>query len=197
MSPNTFISFTDGLTLSVNEVTDDAWNYGVSVDSGFISVGNGSPFVAAFEDPLDAGKASFFVESGPVVDQTNVGGNVASTTATVKVGGTDYALIYNLNALEEANAISNAEGLFPLASVGFGKATFDIVASPPVPTQAYYEALGYPGQAQAAIITPGFKGIGLPSYLWSQLVNLFYKVDATIAAELQCEQAIGGVCRLQ
>ena len=90
---------------------------------------------------------------------------------------------------------ANAEGRFPLTSVGFGNATFDTGVTPPVPSQAFYKPLGYPNQAQSAVITPGFKGLGLPSYLWSQLVNLLYKVDATIATELQCEAAIGGVCR--
>ena len=193
-SPET-VEFTDQTTYAVRQVTDDAWNYGVGVGNGFIGVGIDSPLVSALKDNT-AGRSGLIINSGPVVDQTFAGGSTVSTTPSVWIGGSSpapgqYECVNDL--LEQATVTANAEGRFPLASVGFGKATF----TAGVPTQAFYKPLGYPNQAQSAIITPGFKGLGLPSYLWSQLVNLFYKVDATIATELQCEAAIGGVCRFQ
>jgi hypothetical protein len=65
-----YLTFTDKSTKLADEVTDDAWNYGISVGSGFISFGNGSPFVKAFRDSEYPNFSSFYLNSGPVVDQT-------------------------------------------------------------------------------------------------------------------------------
>lgn len=41
-----------------------------------------------------------------------------------------------------------------------------------------------------------FIGMGLPDYLWYQLTNLLYKVDSAIAADLTCDDSVGGKCKL-
>jgi hypothetical protein len=90
------LTFTDKSTKAADEVTDDAWNYGISVGSGFISFGNGSPFVEAFRDSEDPNFSSFYLNSGPVVDQTFMqGGNPVSTNVTAFVGGLNYDGLFN------------------------------------------------------------------------------------------------------
>jgi hypothetical protein len=39
--------------------------------------------------------------------------------------------------------------------------------------------------------------MGLPSYLWYQLTNLLFKVDATMNSDLTCSDADGGHCSLK
>lgn len=46
------------------------------------------------------------------------------------------------------------------------------------------------------MIAPNFVGMGLPDYLWYQMTNLLYKVSQTIADDLICEAAPGGICKL-
>lgn len=69
-------------------------------------------------------------------------------------------------------------------------------STPPAPTQAYFNELGYPDQPQSALIATDFPGLGLPYYLWYQLANLLYKVDASFDLELNCHDQVGGICSL-
>ena len=46
------------------------------------------------------------------------------------------------------------------------------------------------------MIAPNFKGLGLPSQYWYQLVNLLYHSSAGIANDLTCQSRNGGVCTL-
>lgn len=39
--------------------------------------------------------------------------------------------------------------------------------------------------------------MGLPDFLWFQLTNLLFKVDATMNADLSCEAVRGGRCHLK
>lgn len=73
-----------------------------------------------------------------------------------------------------------------------------VVADPTtlLPSTGYMEGLGYTNQSQSAMIATDFIGLGLPDYLWYQLVNLFYKIDATFDTEMNCDDSIGGACRL-
>lgn len=139
-----------------------------------------------------ANSSGFFLETGPVADQSFANG--ASTgTATLYVGGSDYSSIY-VPTGTDMSITANSDGLYDLENVGFGKMSF--TGSPSVPLSGFFENLGYPNQAQAALIATNFKGMGLPSYLWYQMVNLLYKVDSTVASELFCDDNNGGKCRL-
>lgn len=155
------------------------------------SLASGSAFIMATKDS-SANSSGFFLETGPVADQSFANG--ASTgTATLYVGGSDYSSIY-VPTGTDMSITANSDGLYDLESVGFGKMSF--TGSPSVPSSGFFENLGYPNQAQAALIATNFKGMGLPSYLWYQMVNLLYKVDSTIASELFCDDNNGGKCRL-
>lgn len=142
----------------------------------------------------DGTNSGYFLESGPVADQSFASGG-AIGTPMLQIGGSDYTTIYTPNGKQEVTLTANADGLFDLEYAGFGQATFD-ASVPPVPTDAFFNELGYPNQTQAALIATNFKGIGLPYFLWYQLTNLLYKVDATFAADLICSDAVAGTCRL-
>jgi hypothetical protein len=64
------------------------------------------------------------------------------------------------------------------------------------PSFAYYQSLGYPNQPEAAQVATNFIGMGLPDYLWYQMVNLLYKVDADVSDNLFCDNNNGGKCKL-
>jgi len=159
------------------------------VAGGDWSLASNSAFIQATKDTT-ANTSGFFLETGPVANQSFANG--ASTgTPSLYVGGSDYSSIYTPTGTEMSIA-ANANGLYDLENVGFGKMTF----ASSVPSSGFYEELGYPNQAQAAQIATNFKGMGLPSYLWYQMVNLLYKVDATVASELFCDDNNGGRCKL-
>lgn len=189
MTP-TYTSFTQDL-YTVEKITDDAWNWGVTGTAGALSVARDSKIITQLADGTNSG---FFLESGPVADQTFAGGS-ATSNPTLYIGGSDYSTIYNPNGLSEIQIAPNADGTFQLDSVGFGQMTFD-TSTPPAPTQAFFNDLGYPNQPQSAIIATDFMGLGLPDYLWYQLTNLLYKVDSNIASELHCTDESGGKCKL-
>ena len=87
-SPPTEVSFNDQQTYAVRQVTDDAWNYGVGVGTGFIGVGIDSPLVLALQDTtVNTGRSGLIIKSGPVVDQTFAGGSAVSTSPGVWIGG--------------------------------------------------------------------------------------------------------------
>lgn len=96
---------------------------------------------------------------------------------------------------QEIQITPNDFGLFDLTHVGFGQVTMD-TSTPPAPTQAYFNELGYPDQPQSALLATDFPGLGLPYYLWYQLANLLYKVDASFDLELNCHDQVGGICSL-
>lgn len=123
------------------------------------SLASNSAFIQATKDTT-ANTSGFFLETGPVANQSFANG--ASTgTPSLYVGGSDYSSIYTPTGTEMSIA-ANANGLYDLENVGFGKMTF----ASSVPSSGFYEQLGYPNQAQAAQIATNFKGMGLPSYLW-------------------------------
>lgn len=49
-----------------------------------------------------------------------------------------------------------------------------------LPSSAFFEELGYTNQSVSALIAPNMKGVGIPSFLWYQLVNLLYRTSDTI-----------------
>jgi len=65
--------------------------------------------------------------------------------------------------------------------VGFGlvKNTSGVLSS-------FYEPLGYEGYNYGAIIALNYNGIGLPVYLYNQVINLLYKTNSQIASALSC-----------
>jgi len=65
------------------------------------------------------------------------------------------------------------------------------------PESAFFMGLGYENITYSAVIANNFWGFGLPDYLWKQVANLLYKVDATISADLTCEAMLGGTCKLK
>jgi len=78
---------------------------------------------------------------------------------------------------------------------GFGKMTFNPTDG--TPDTEYFIELGYKNVTEAAIVAPNFRGIGLPTYLWKQVVNLLYHTSASALTEITCDATNGGICVLQ
>lgn len=89
---------------------------------------------------------------------------------------------------------ATAAGTYAFDSVGFGKMTFNPDGTPDT---EYFIELGYTNVTEAAIVAPNFRGIGLPTYLWKQVVNLLYHTSASALTEITCDATNGGICVLQ
>jgi hypothetical protein len=139
--------------------------------------------------------SGFFLETGPIADQTFSNGT-ATASPTLYVGGSDYSTIFDSTDRNVLTVSPDADGKFDLEFVGFGYSTWNTIAEPRILLRSYYESLGYPNQPQAAILATDFTGMGIPYYLWYQTTNLLYKVDTTIAADLVCDDNNGGICKL-
>lgn len=136
-------------------------------------------------------KSGFFLETGPIAEQTFSNGS-ATANPQLFVGGSEYADIFNTTNRNYIQVQADGAGEYDLEYVGFGQVTFDYATKPPKPDEGFFEQLGYPNQPQSAILALDFVGMGLPYYLWKQTTNLLYKVDETIASELTCEDVVGG-----
>lgn len=138
--------------------------------------------------------SGFSLDTGPIVDQTPVGGSAAGTPSLF-IGGSDYSTVFNTAGNTQITLNPNTDYTFNLTSVGFGQTNFT-TDTPPLPSEGFYQSLGYPNQPQAAYIQYNAVGLGLPSFLWYQLTNLLYKVDTQIASDLTCDNSVGGACYL-
>lgn len=175
---------------TVNNITDDAWNYNMPVGSGSLSLSMNSTFISQTQEN---GSGGFVLESGPVLDQSFAGGSAASTS-TFYAGGGDYSTLFDDSASTTITLTPAGDGAYKLISMGFGQVTEDSTTKEP--TSAYFQPLGYPGQRQDAVIATNFVGLGLPNYLWYQLTNLLYKVDESFNTDLTCDFSDGGMCKL-
>jgi len=62
------------------------------------------------------------------------------------------------------------------------------------PTQAYFQQLlSNSASAPQVLIQFNYPGLGLPSYMWQQLVNLIERVSGTT---LECNASLGGTCTM-
>lgn len=57
---------------------------------------------------------------------------------------------------------------------------------PPAPATGYFQQLGFTNVTQSAIIAANIRGLGLPKFLWFQMVNLLQQADATAQADMTC-----------
>jgi hypothetical protein len=156
--------------------------------SGAISLSAGSATITQAES---SGLSGFSLETGPVADQTFAGTGYAPITPSLYLGQGQYNTIFD-KTKPYVDPLANANGAYPLESVGFGKMTF----AAGVPATQYFESLGYTNVTQTAVIAPNFQGIGLPTYYWYQVVNLLYNIDTTVQEDLNCVNRVGGQCSL-
>lgn len=52
---------------------------------------------------------------------------------------------------------------------------------------AFYEPLGYSGYNQGVVIALNYQGLGLPYYLYNQVINLIYRTNELTYADLNCD----------
>lgn len=109
------------------------------------------------------------------------------------MGGGDYSTLFDATASSTISVTPDGEGSYTLAAVGFGKVQVDGTG---VPTDGYWQPLGYPNIRADAILATNFVGLGLPSYIWYQVTNLLYKVDLNFDQNIVCDNNIGGLCTL-
>jgi hypothetical protein len=123
---------------TVTEITDDAWNYGIPMSQGTVSVGRGSPITTGLQ--VDT-KSGFLLETGPVIDQSFAGG-ASSGVPTLYIGGGDYSTLFDSTA---ANTISltpdETDNSFGIDYVGFGQLALDGTTGEP--TTGFFQGLGY------------------------------------------------------
>jgi hypothetical protein len=181
-------SYTDTV-YTVQTIVDDAWNYGGQMGNGDIGIGSAATTIVTYGL---AGDSGFLLETGPVTHQSWIGGQ-AGSTGELYIGGGDYSTLFDDTA-STTLTLTEVDGAYPLDNVSFGAVTLDETTL--APSTGYMEELGYQNQTQSAIIATNFVGLGLPDYLWYQVVNLFYKIDSTFNTELTCDASAGGACKL-
>jgi len=129
-----------------------------------------------------------------VTDQSFAGGSANPGNPSLYIGGGNYSsLIDGSKPTVIIQTVPTAQA-YLLEYMGFGKMTFDETTN--VPTEAYFQGLGYVNDTYTIQVATNFLGLGLPDYLWKQMVNLLYKVDDTISSELTCLAENGGYCVL-
>lgn len=82
---------TGGDVLTGSQIIDDAWNYGISVQGGAFGLGANSPAIAAFSISDESG---YFLETGPVVDQTFASGAYTPLPMPNFYVGSDFTTLY-------------------------------------------------------------------------------------------------------
>jgi len=130
-----------------------------------------------------------------VTDQSFAGGSANPGNPSLYIGGGNYSsLIDDTKSTVIVQAVPTGTRAYLLEYMGFGKMTYDETTN--VPTEAYFQGLGYANETYTIKAATNFLGLGLPDYLWKQMVNLLYKVDNTISSELTCLAENGGYCVL-
>ena len=81
-------------------------------------------------------------------------------------------------------------GAYALSKAGFGKYTQVSATS----YEGNYMPLGYEGYQNGAILAFNYQGLGLPVYMWDQVVELLTQINSEIKKELTC--APDGYCSL-
>ena len=76
----------------VQKITQDVWNYGWPVNGGSVSISQTSPLIAALAD-TNTNVSGYFLETGPIVDQSFAGGS-PTTSPSLYIGGSDYSTIF-------------------------------------------------------------------------------------------------------
>ena len=172
----------------ITNITEDAWNWGSGVASGTVTVAALSNTMEALQVGTVSG---WSLETGPVADQSFAGGSAVTSNVNLYLGGGDYSDIYPATSAD-VKISPLSDGSFPIGSIGFGVLNF----TAGVPDNGWFEQLGFTNESSSAMIAPNFKGLGLPSQYWYQLVNLLYHSSAGIANDLTCQSRNGGVCSL-
>jgi hypothetical protein len=178
---------------AADRLTDDSWQWGAAYGSGEIALGIQSTLIKQLGFIETSG---YLIETGPVTDQSFAGGTAPGTDTTVPnlyIGYGDYSPHFDASNIETITLVPDEHGLYTFTSVGFGMVELD---SGNNPQKGYWQPIGYPNQRQDAIVATNFAGLGLPYYLWFQVTNLLYKVDATFNEDLTCDYSVGGMCKL-
>lgn len=84
--------------------------------SGAISLSAGSQTITQTES---SGLSGFSLETGPVADQSFAGTGYSPITPALYIGQGQYSGIFN-KTMPYVDPLANANGAYPLASVGFG-----------------------------------------------------------------------------
>lgn len=174
----------------VNTIKNDAWNYGNSVSSGAISLTGNSTTIMDLMD-TSTQMSGFLIEMGPLANQSFANGSVTQITPKVYIGGGSYNGLYPVTTSEIVLSVE-VDGSIAIGSIGFGVMNF----SNSLPSSAFFEQLGYTNQSVSGLIAPNMQGVGIPSLLWFQMVNLLYRTDAAVESDMTCENLVDGICVL-
>ena len=67
----------------------------------------------------------------------------------------------------------DADGTYQIEYARFGYANSSFTTGEGyIPSEGYFTNIGYTNQSQSALIALDFIGLGLPDYLWYQVVNM-------------------------
>lgn len=126
------------------------------------------------------------IETGQVTNQSFAGGAYKPIVPILQIQD-----ISPQNSSVSVNATQNTDGKFSLTYVGFGVTHYNYLN---VPSSAYYQPpLIMP---TAVVFANNFRGLGLPSSYWYDLVSLMLKINTLVTEEMTCNSLDGGYCVL-
>jgi hypothetical protein len=126
------------------------------------------------------------IEVGNVANQTFTGGSYTEGSSSLYMGTGNYSKLYSFNNSNSISLYTNKDGNYDIARAWFG-------------TSDYFLELGYDMSILEATIAFNFPGLGLPQYEYQQLINLLYRINANITADLTCNVSSAtatGICQL-
>jgi len=163
---------TVGGVCAVTEIFNDAWlgNVSPSGGAGGISIAITSDFITSRNNA--SGLSGLLIQTGKnsFVERTNTtdpDGN------NLYIGDGDYSTLIN-STFTNLTITPDAEGTYQIeyAKFGYANTTALTNGSGYIPTEGYFANIGYTNQSQSAVFALDFVGLGLPDYLWHQVVNM-------------------------
>jgi len=143
-SPLTWANCTSDAVFTAQQIVQDSWHFDSPVAGGSVSIARDSALINKLKDTSN-NMSGFFLESGPIADQTFSNGTL-TPNPTFFVGGSDYADIFDTTDRNVLTVQADTNGQYDLDFVGFGYSSWNTIAEPRVLLSGYYESLGYPNQ---------------------------------------------------
>ena len=105
-----FVGYQDTM-YTVWEITNDGWHYNKPVSGGSLSLATQSGLIKTLADTT-SNKSGFFLQLGPIADQTFANGSDSTAALELYIGGDDYSAIFNTTGRTVMSVQADSQGLY-------------------------------------------------------------------------------------
>jgi len=180
---------------ATTSIIHDAWLYNYNAGAGGISATIKSDLIQSLRVPsqgngllIKTGKSQFYEQENPYS---------FTTTNELYLGSGDYSTLLGGDGYNNLTITPGADGSYEIEYAKFGYANATLTPGQGyVPTEGYFASIGYTNQSQSALVALDFIGLGLPDYLWWQVVNMMRQANSVFAEDMTCDAQVGGICYL-